>query len=258
MNPSAVAIIPARLGSTRLPGKVLLDSTGWPMVRHVYESAKRAATLARVVVATDDERVASAVRDFGGECVMTSPKHDSGTSRLAEACERLGIPASPGDEIIVNIQGDEPEIDPAFIDAAVRALVEAPARVEVATVSVPFAAGEDARDPNLVKVVRREDGTALYFSRSLIPFDRDGDAPPGARPLRHLGVYVYRRRFLARFASLAPTPLERSERLEQLRILEHGFDIAVAVATPAGYVGAGIDTPEQYEAFVRRWRGRAD
>lgn len=250
-----IAIIPARLGSTRLPGKVLLDRTGWSLIRHVYEAAKRAACLSRVVVATDDERVAAAVRNFGGECVMTSASHPNGTSRLAEACEVLGIAASPGDEIIVNVQGDEPELDPAFIEAAVAALKNAPAHVETATIAVPFAEDEDAANPNLVKVVRRVDGTAMYFSRALVPHDRDGERAAEARPLRHVGLYVYRRRFLARYAGLAPTPLEQAEKLEQLRVLEHGFAMVVAVGS--GAVGVGIDTPEQYEEFVRRFQAAA-
>lgn len=249
---SIIAIIPARLGSTRLPGKVLLDRTGRPLIQHVFESAKRARCLSRVVVATDDDRVAAAVRGFGGECVMTSPSHPNGTSRLAEACEGLGIPASPGDEIIVNVQGDEPELDPSFIEAAVAALTSAPPHVETATIAVPFGKGEDPANPNMVKVVRRLDGTALYFSRALVPHDRDGEHGVESRPLRHVGLYVYRRRFLARYAGLTPTPLERAEKLEQLRVLEHGFAMAVAVGT--GSVGVGIDTPEQYEEFVKRWK----
>ncbi len=253
-TPPVIAVIPARLGSTRLPGKVLLDRTGQPLVRHVYDAARRATSLTRVVVATDDPRVADAVRSFGGECVMTSPAHPNGTSRLAEACDRLAIPASPGDEIVVNVQGDEPEMDPALIDAGVAALRSAPVGVETATAAVPFLQGEDPANPNLVKVVRALDGCALYFSRAPIPHDRDAEQLPDARPLRHVGLYVYRRRFLARYAALAPTPLEGAEKLEQLRILEHGFRMSVAVVTPSRAIGAGIDTAEQYEDFVRRWR----
>jgi 3-deoxy-manno-octulosonate cytidylyltransferase (CMP-KDO synthetase) len=255
VNPPVIAIIPARLGSTRLPGKVLLDRTGKPLIRHVWENARRAACLSRVVVATDSERVADAVRGFGGECVMTSADHPNGTSRLHEACARLGLAESPGDQIIVNVQGDEPEMDPSLIEAGVRALADAPRGVESATVAVPFGAGEDPANPNLVKVVRRLDGTALYFSRSLVPYVRDGASSLGASPLRHLGLYVYRRRFLARYVAMSPTPLEQAEKLEQLRALEHGLAMAVAVGSPPRAVGAGIDTPEQYEAFVARMRG---
>lgn len=250
-----IAIIPARLGSTRLPGKVLLDRTGKPLIQHVWENARRAPCLARVVIAADDERVRLAAERFGAECVMTSPDHPNGTSRLHEACTRLGISDTPGDEIIVNVQGDEPALEPALIEEAVHALTSAPPSVEVATVAVPFQKGDDPANPNLVKVARRLDGTALYFSRARIPFDRDAAAPPDSAPLRHLGVYVYRRRFLAKYVALAPTPLEQSEKLEQLRVLEHGHAIAVARAEPTTPVGVGIDTPEQYEAFVVNFHG---
>ncbi|HBS29318.1 MAG TPA: 3-deoxy-manno-octulosonate cytidylyltransferase [Phycisphaerales bacterium] len=246
----ALAIVPARMGSTRFPGKVLASETGRPLIAHVVEGARRARGVSRVVVATDDERVRRAVESFGGECVMTSPDHPNGTSRLAEACGLLGV---GDDEVVVNVQGDEPEIDAALIDAAVAALESSGA--EAATVAVPFDAADDPGSANIVKVVRRLDGSALYFSRALIPFDRDGAGGDASRPLRHVGLYAYRRSFLRRYRGLAPTPLEEAERLEQLRVLEHGFRIAVAmVECPAP---AGIDTPEQYEAFVRRWRSHA-
>lgn len=254
MVQQAIAIIPARAGSTRLPEKVLLAETGMPLIRHVVDAARGAACVSRLVVATDDPRVMHAVRQFGGECVMTRVDHPNGTSRLNEACHALGI-RDPG-AIIVNVQGDEPELDPALIDAAVETLVRAGPAVEVATVACPFESGEDPANPNLVKVVRRIDGTALYFSRSRIPFDRDGSAGDAARPLRHIGLYVYRRGFLERYVNMPPTPLEHSEKLEQLRMLEHGAAIAVAVAKPR-WGGAGIDTREQYDAFVERYRRRA-
>jgi len=244
-----IAIIPARLHSVRFPGKVLANETGRPLIRHVYDAARAAPGISRVVVAADDERVAEAVGAFGGECVLTSPSHENGTARIAEACDLLGLPKPA---IVVNVQGDEPELEPALIRAAIDAIRKSGA--PVATVAVPFGSGEDPANPNIVKVVRRIDGTALYFSRSRIPVDRDGGAPSEARPLRHIGLYVYRREFLSRYAALTPTPLEQAERLEQLRILEHGFPIAVALCTNAG--GPGIDTPEQYRDFVQRWRAR--
>jgi 3-deoxy-manno-octulosonate cytidylyltransferase (CMP-KDO synthetase) len=242
------AIIPARMGSTRFPGKVLAARTGRPLIQHVYEAASRAASVGRVVVATDDARVMEAVRGFGGDAVMTRGDHPSGTSRLAEAAGALGL--GPG-EVVVNVQGDEPELDPGFIDAGVRALraTDAP----MATVAVPLGAGEDASNPNLVKVVLGLDGTALYFSRSVIPFVRDPGSVANPAPLCHVGLYVYRREFLDAYVALEPTELERVESLEQLRVLAHGHRIAVAVMDARGF--GGIDTPEQYEAFVRRWAG---
>ncbi|MCC6661685.1 MAG: 3-deoxy-manno-octulosonate cytidylyltransferase [Phycisphaerales bacterium] len=243
---SATIIIPARLGSTRFPGKVLADRTGRPLIRHVYEAASRARGVERVVVATDDDRVRRGVAAFGGHVVMTRPDHPNGTSRLAEAAAILGLPP---DAVVVNVQGDEPEIEPAVIEAAAAALVGGSA--PVATVACPLSAGEDAANPSIVKVVRRLDGTALYFSRALIPFPRDG---VGLAPLKHAGIYAYRRSFLDTYTRLIPTELELTEHLEQLRVLAHGFAIAVAVVESAGH--AGIDTPEQYEAFVERWRRR--
>ncbi|MCC6676489.1 MAG: 3-deoxy-manno-octulosonate cytidylyltransferase [Phycisphaerales bacterium] len=242
-----VAIIPARLGSTRFPGKVLADRTGRPLIRHVYEAVRRSAALTDVCIATDDETVSAAVARFGGRTIMTSPVHPNGSSRLAEAARTLGLDDR---DIVVNVQGDEPELEPALIDAAVRALELSGA--EVSTIGSPFGPGEDAANPNVVKVVRRADGLALYFSRSLIPFPRVA-GPAAAAPLRHVGLYVYRAGFLQTYVNLPATPLEVTESLEQLRVLEHGYRIAVAVEHSTGQ---GIDTPEQYEAFVARWRGR--
>lgn len=246
----AIAVIPARMGSVRFPGKVLACETGRPLIAHVCEAASRAPSIGRVVVATDDERVRNAVVRAGFECVMTSPEHPNGTSRLAEAADTLGIPDSA---VIVNVQGDEPEIEPAIIDAAVAELERSGA--PVATVAAPITRAEDAVNPNIVKVVRRLDGTALCFSRSLIPFDRDGAGT--VTPLRHIGLYAYRREFLRRYIVLHPTPLEEAEKLEQLRVLEHGYAIGVSVVEGLADVPAGIDTPEQYAIFVARWRRQA-
>lgn len=248
----ATAIIPARLGSTRFPGKVLADRTGKPLIQHVWESTRRAASLSRVVIATDDRRVFDVARAFGAEAVMTGVEHPNGTSRLGEAAARLGL---PGDGIVVNVQGDEPDLDPSVIDAAVGAL-ERGERTSGASIATAAAAlrpnmGERIEDPNVVKVVLALDGTALYFSRAPIPFDRDGSGA-GGPPLRHVGLYVYRRATLDRYAAMPPTPLETMEKLEQLRALENGMRIAVAVVPPQATGGGGIDTPEQYEAFVNR------
>ncbi len=243
-----VCVIPARMGSTRFPGKVLANKTGKPLVQHVVEAAARASSVARVVVATDDERVRAALTALGTEVVMTTPDHPNGTSRLAEAARKLGLEP---DAIVVNAQGDEPELEPGTIDAAVAALQRTGAAI--GTAARPYGPDEDVRDPAGVKVALRLDGTAMYFSRSPIPFDRDGRGGENARVLRHVGLYVYRRTFLDEFLKLEPTPLERCEQLEQLRALQHGYTIAVAIVDRGA---AGVDTPEQYEAFVERWRSR--
>jgi len=249
----ATAIIPARMGSTRLPGKALLDRTGTPLVVHVCDAASRSALVERVVVACDDVSIRDAVVDAGFESVLTDSGHENGTSRLAEAAEMLGL--DPG-HVIVNVQGDEPEIDPGVIDAAIDGLDGNDA--SMATVASPFAPGEDPSDPNIVKVVAGLDARALYFSRARIPHTRDrqsvdGRDAPIVIPLKHVGIYVYRRSFLEVYASLDPTPLERTERLEQLRVLEHGHSIAVVVRETHHH---GIDTPEQYDEFVERWNRR--
>jgi 3-deoxy-manno-octulosonate cytidylyltransferase (CMP-KDO synthetase) len=241
---SAVAIIPARMASTRFPGKMLAAQTGKPLIQHVCDAVRRATSISRIVVATDDDQIAAAVASFGGESVLTSRDHPNGTSRLAEAAAKLGLAS---DDVVANVQGDEPEIEPKAIDAAVA--LSTAGGVDVATVASPFAPGEDAANPNIVKVVRRADGTALYFSRALIPHHREGGTP--VAPLKHVGLYVYRVGFLRRYVALPPTPLEQSEMLEQLRVLEHGFKIGVAVVPCRTQ---GIDTPEQYAAFVERWR----
>lgn len=244
----AVAIIPARLGSTRFPEKVLANRTGWPLIRHVWESARRAPCLADCVVATDDRRVVEACAGFGATAVMTSPDHPNGTSRLSEAARTLGL---PDDAVVVNVQGDEPELDPGLIDAAVAALESSGA--EIGTVASAFAENQNVADPNIVKAVLRADATALYFSRAPVPFDRDSNG--GHRSaLRHVGLYAYRAGFLHRYAALPPTRLEMIEKLEQLRALEHGYRIAVAVRASSH---EGIDTQEQYERFVARWNARS-
>jgi len=238
---NATAIIPARYASRRLPGKPLLDRTGKPLIRHVVESVRGAEKIRRIVVATDDERIARAVEGFGGDCVMTRADHASGTDRLAEAAEILAL---GDDEIVVNVQGDEPDMPGACVDQLVELI--AGGRCPMATLATPLP-GDQASDPNRVKVVLRADGRALYFSRSPIPFDRDDTGQ--ASYLRHLGIYAYRVAFLKRYTSLPPTPSEQAEKLEQLRALESGFDIAVGVTN---YDGHGIDTAQDYEEFVKR------
>lgn len=229
-----VAVIPARYASTRFPGKPLALIQNKPMIQWVYERTCQAQLVDEVVVATDDQRIADAVCAFGGRVCMTSPDHPTGTDRLAEVA--AGLQA----ELIVNVQGDEPLIDPQMIDAAIAPLRD-DAAIEMGTLAAPIATAEDFRNPNIVKVVVDRLGFALYFSRAPIPHDRDAAAalPPSAR--KHIGLYVYRRVFLLRYAALAETELEQLEKLEQLRALEHGARIRV-VDTMAGCIG--VDTPE--------------
>ena len=240
-----VAVIPARMGSTRFPGKPLAAETGKPMIQHVCEQASRARLLDRVLVAADDRRIVEAVRGFGGEAVLTAEDHPNGTSRIAEVARGLDC------EVVVNVQGDEPMIDPATIDLVVRTLREDPG-APMATVACPFTGDDDPADPNLVKVVIDAGGRASGFSRAPLPeAGRDGHSPL----LRHVGLYAYRRAFLPVYAALPETEGERTQRLEQLRALEHGH--AIAVARCAG-CHPGIDTPEQYAAFVREMNKLSD
>ncbi|MBF0171152.1 MAG: 3-deoxy-manno-octulosonate cytidylyltransferase [Nitrospinae bacterium] len=232
LTPTVLVIIPARFASTRLPGKPLRLIGGVPMIVRVWRQAMRMNTATRVVVATDDPRIADAVTQAGGEAVMTRADHPSGTDRIAEVAARIEA------DIIVNVQGDEPFLDPEGVDAAVRGLVARP-DVSVSTLVTPIGA-EEAADKNVTKAVMAADGLALYFSKAPIPHDRDGDSPD--RPLfKHLGVYVFRRDYLLRFASMAPTPLERCEKLEQLRILENG-DKILCIKTAANSLG--VDSEE--------------
>jgi 3-deoxy-manno-octulosonate cytidylyltransferase (CMP-KDO synthetase) len=248
---AAIAIIPARYASTRLPGKPLLRETGKFLIEHVVERVRCATRVGRVMVATDDERIAAAVRSFGGEAAMTRADHVSGTDRLAEVVRELGPNCA---DIVLNVQGDEPEIEPAALDRLVVRLEEDPA-CGMATLACPFGAEDDPRDPNCVKVVNSAQGRALYFSRALIPYVRDQEATAASGCwLLHLGVYGYRRSFLLDYAGWPQGTLERLEKLEQLRVLERGLPIAVEVVKRAA---AGVDTPADYERFVARWRAGA-
>ena len=241
---AAIAVIPARYSSTRFPGKIVASSTGKPLVQHVVERARQCKLLRDVLVATDDQRVVEALQPFGTRCVMTLAAHVSGTDRIAEVARGLD------DEIVLNVQGDEPEIDPGTIEELVRCLEKR--GVDMATAATPFPAGADPGDPNLVKVVMNQEGKALYFSRSVIPFQRDAGSTGSIEPTYYLhqGIYAYRREFLLQFAGWPPTPLEMSEKLEQLRVLERGGSIYVVKTQRAVH---GIDTPQQYEAFVKRY-----
>jgi 3-deoxy-manno-octulosonate cytidylyltransferase (CMP-KDO synthetase) len=240
MNPRVVGLIPARYASKRFPGKALADLLGKPLLQHVVERAAQARSLSEVVVATDDPRIADAVRGFGGKVEMTAASHPSGTDRIAEVAQHLEC------DLVVNIQGDEPLIIPAEIDAAVAPLLD-DATIPMGTLACPLPLAQ-ATDPNAVKVVVGVNGFALYFSRAPIPHLRDGHAGGASPYLLHIGLYVYRRDVLLKLASLPPTPLEERERLEQLRALEHGIRIRVVTT---GHPSIGVDTPEDLER-VRR------
>ena len=247
----AAVIIPARYGSTRLPGKPILEVarevTGKYIIQHVYERAAQARGVSRVIVATDDQRICRTVRAFGGEAHMTAADHRSGTDRIAEVARSLDSP------IIVNVQGDEPGIHPDQI-AQVVGLLEDDAGAVMGTLAHEITSYQEWKDPNAVKVVTDRSGYALYFSRSPIPHVRGSanwvdDTPLPA--LKHLGIYSYRREFLLRYASLPPAPLEEAEKLEQLRALWHGYRIKVGI-TPHACIG--IDTPEDLERWLASYR----
>jgi 3-deoxy-manno-octulosonate cytidylyltransferase (CMP-KDO synthetase) len=235
------AFIPARFGSTRLDGKPLADIGGKPMIQWVYERALASRLVDDVVVATDDERILDAVKAFGGAVVMTSSEHVSGTDRVAEAA------AATSAGIIVNIQGDEPLIEPEMIDAAVGPMIEDPA-LSVCTLMTRITDESEYRDPNVVKVVVDAEGFALYFSRSPIPFSKAPFKEAVGALFKHVGLYVYSREFLKKFTAMKPAPLEEAEGLEQLRVLHNGIRIKV-VETPFNPVS--VDTPEDLE-MVRR------
>lgn len=239
-------VIPARYASTRLPGKPLADICGQPMIARVYAQAAAASSVHGVVVATDDERIAAAVRAFGGSAVLTSPAHESGTDRIAEVARGLDA------DLIVNVQGDEPLLDPASIDRAVAPLL-ADDTIEMGTLGTALTDPADADNPNVVKVVVDRRGFALYFSRSPLPYRRH-PADVGTAAYRHIGMYVYRRSCLLRLAGLARTPLEQAESLEQLRALEHGIRIRV-VDTPAPSIA--VDTPDDLERVRQLVAARA-
>jgi 3-deoxy-manno-octulosonate cytidylyltransferase (CMP-KDO synthetase) len=228
-----IGVIPARFDSTRFPGKPLVEVAGKPLVQWVYERASRAGYLEEVLVATDDERIEQAVQKFGGRVRMTAKSHRSGTERIVEVA--AGIDA----EVFINIQGDEPLMAPSTIEAVCRCLSE-DRELEVATARIPLDSAEAARDPNTVKVVTDQAGRALYFSRSPIPYHRQGTALFH----KHIGIYGYRRSLLLRLANLQPSPLESAECLEQLRFLENGIVVKVATVREDSI---GVDVPEDLE-----------
>jgi len=244
-------LIPARLASTRLPNKPLVDIAGRPMVVRVAQRAAESGA-ASVVVAADDDRIVRACAEHGVTALLTRRDHASGSDRLAEACEQLGL---DGDDIVVNVQGDEPLIDPRLIGRCALLLDRHP-ECSVGTAAHPITDGAAFADPNVVKVVTDAAGRALYFSRAPMPWWRDGShggrpALPEPAPLRHIGLYSYRAGFLRGFPALPPSPLERIESLEQLRVLWHGHRIAVLVSDEAP--GPGVDTPQDLERVRKLW-----
>jgi len=278
-----LACIPARYGSTRLAGKVLAKDTGKFLIQHTYERACLAKLPEKVIIAADDERIVTAAKTFSAECVLTSPKHKSGTDRTAEAVANMDV------NIVVNLQADEPEIDPKNIDYLAELLIKNP-DYPMATLAANFQNAEQIADPNIVKVVvtsivhqaseggsvkrslamaipkafgfeaatqkRTSDeiGRAIYFSRFPIPYDREKSGVGSLNQyLRHIGIYAYRKEFLLKITALPQTPLEKIEKLEQLRAIENGFDILVGKVK---HTCDGIDTPEQYAEFVQRYRKR--
>lgn len=260
---SIAIVIPARWASTRLPQKMLLNETGWPLIRHTYEQCTKAKLADQILIATDDERIYNEVKKFSTDVVMTCPNHPTGTDRLAEVASKY----LAGIDVIINVQGDEPEIEPKKIDHLIE-LFQA-TDCAMSTLVTPFPKndpnGPSPLDPNCVKAVlgksiRRPDDTilgyeALYFSRSLIPYPRDtqGKVEDPSAYYHHLGIYAYTPAFLQTYVNLPQTPLELSEKLEQLRILEHGYRIYAGVVEKATQ---GIDTLADYQKFVHRWQAK--
>jgi len=247
--------IPARYSSVRFPGKVLAKDTGKFLIQHTWEQACRADLPERVIIAADDSRIVDAAKSFGAECVLTSPEHKSGTDRIAETVADIKT------GIVINLQADEPEFEPADIDYLATLLIDNP-DCPMATLAADFKDSSQIANPNIVKVVVSSienqisgSGTAIYFSRSVIPYDREQSGIGKVQNyLRHLGIYAYRRDFLLKITSLSQTPLEKIEKLEQLRAIENGYKIIVGKVE---HTCEGIDTPQQYAEFVERYKKSA-
>ncbi len=237
-------MLPSRWGSTRFPGKALHPIAGRPLIQHVWERCRLAKKLSGVIIATDDMRIAEAAFQFGAEVALTSPKHQSGTDRVAEVAKKL-----KGVSHVINVQGDEPMISPRLIDELAKTLLEKP-EITMVTAASRFAPGEDFTNPNIVKVVLDRDSNALYFSRAPIPHARDGISL--APHYRHQGIYGYALPLLLKFVKWRPTRLEQTEQLEQLRALEHGVKIRVAITSQAS---TGVDRPEDVALVEKMLRG---
>ncbi|NOZ21057.1 MAG: 3-deoxy-manno-octulosonate cytidylyltransferase [Planctomycetes bacterium] len=249
-SPRAVVIIPARFASTRLPGKAVLpeikEKTGKYLIEHVYDRVRQATSISRVIVATDHPKIKQVVEGFGGEAAMTSPECQSGTDRVAEVAANLDV------DIVVNVQGDEPEVHPETVDAVV-ALLHEDEGAPMATLAHRIDDLHELADPNAVKVIVDINGNAIYFSRYPIPYIRESPAQLHVEDfpyLKHLGIYAYRKDFLLQYTRLKPSRLEQAEKLEQLRALENGYRIKVA-ETP--HKSIGVDTPEDMKAFIEKF-----
>ncbi len=234
LHPKILAVIPARYASTRFPGKPLVDIQGKPMIQHVWERVSRLAAIDRVIIATDDPRIRDAAERFGAEVRMTSPEHPSGTDRMWEVAATL-----PEYDWVLNVQGDEPFINPQHLEATLEAIQRYP-DAAIITLVTPIQDVESWQDPNLVKAVLAANGRALYFSRSPVPYHRDAPHEVPPHTYRHIGIYLYRREALEHFTKLPPSPLELTEKLEQLRALEAGMPIYAVLVSEAP---VGIDTP---------------
>lgn len=235
-KPRILGVIPSRYSSSRLPGKPLVDICGKPMVQHVYERSVASGIFTKVVVATDDQRIFDAVKAFGGEVVMTRADHPDGSSRVAEVAEKEDV------DYVINIQGDEPLIDPRMLKELAEGFISDKA-ADSATACLPIKSDEDFNNPNIVKVVRAQNGRALFFSRSPIPYKRNDVNCP---VWEHLGIYAFTKEFLLKMVKLPATPLQQTESLEQLRILEHGYTMAV-IPTKYPSEGPNVNTPEDLE-----------
>jgi len=247
-----LAVIPARFSSTRFAAKVLAKDTGKFLIQHTYEQACLAKLPEKVIIAADDQKVVAAAETFGAECILTSVEHKSGTDRIAEAVADLDV------DIVVNLQADEPEIDPDNIDYLAELLIKAQdskfktQNYEMATLAADFQNARQVADPNIVKVITDCNNIAIYFSRFPIPYDREESGVGNVQQyLRHLGIYAYRKQFLLKITALPQTPLEKIEKLEQLRVIENGYNILVGKVE---HTCDGIDTPEQYAEFVKRYK----
>ena len=240
-----LACIPARYGSTRFAGKVLARDTGKFLIQHTWEQACLAKLPQKVIIAADDERIIAAADTFGAECVLTSTEHKSGTDRIAEAVANMEV------DIVVNLQADEPEISPQNIDLLAQLLIDNP-DCPMATLAADFQNSQQIVDANIVKVITDCNGRAIYFSRAPIPYDREKSGIGETRQyLRHIGIYAYRREFLLKITALPQSRLEKIEKLEQLRAIENGYSILVG---KVAHTCDGIDTPEQYTDFVKRYK----